>query len=263
MHLSSAGELTMPPEEQPQPSTTSSTTTGALEPPTEPTTVRLATRPIQFRRDLLLRTGELTILLVAVVGAIALGLGITDYFAEHRKVLGYLIAYAGFRYADLMIRQEFHEGPAREELSRRIFSQLPLLLMFAGAAFERTYIYRGRVPHWSGGLGITLAIIGLWLALASRIQLGFLSTTTSDQPVLVQSWLFRYIRHPNFLGVFLMLIGWPLIYGAPIAFVLTATIAWLSLRRQIIEEERSMLTRFGEQYESYMRRTGAMIPNIW
>src|SRR5579863_9244468 len=59
---------------------------------------------------------------------------------ESPPTLGARIAYAGFRYADLMIRDELHEPPQREELSRRIASQLPLLVMFAGAPFERTYI---------------------------------------------------------------------------------------------------------------------------
>jgi len=242
--------------------------TGSLEAPrpepvAEPLHAAMQPKQRFFARDIVLRAGELTILLIAVIGAIALGLGITDYFVEHRLILGYLVAYAGYRYADLMIREEFHESPAREELSRRITNQLPLLVMFAGAAFERTYIYQGRAPHWSVALGLLFALVGLWTALSARVQLGFLTTSQGGRPVLVQTWLFRYIRHPTFLGAFLILIGWPLVYGAPITFTLTVIIAWLSLRRQILDEEKAMLATFGEEYELYMRRTDAMFPNIW
>lgn len=220
-------------------------------------------KPGFFARDIVLRAGELTILLVAVVGAIALGLGITDYFVEHRLMLGYLVAYVGYRYADLLIREEFHDGPAREELSRRIGSQLPLLVMFAGAAFERTYIYRGDAPRWSIMLGLLLAVVGLWMDLGARIQMGFYTTGSDDRPVLVHTALFRSIRHPTFLGAFLIVIGWPLVMGAPIAFALTVVITWMSLRRQILDEEKLLLATFGEEYELYMRRTDAMIPYIW
>lgn len=253
----------MTPDETSTPQPEPRAATGSLKPPVLESSPPLGSRTAYFRHGLALRTGELTILLVAVVGAIALGLGITDYFGAHRYVLGYLIAYAGFRYADLMIRDELHEAPQREELSRRIAAQLPLLAMFAGAPFERTYIYQGWAPHWSSALGLLFALLGLWLALGARIQLGFLTIGSADRPMLIQTGLFRYIRHPTFLGVFLLLIGWPLIYGAPITFVLTVIIAWFSLRRQILDEEIQLLATFGEEYELYMRRTDALIPNIW
>ena len=94
-------------------------------------------------RSLALRFAETTIFLVAVIGAIALGLGITAYFAEHHYVLAYLVAYAGFRFSDLIVREDAEDSPPHEELSRRIAVQLPILLVFAAAPFERTYVYGG------------------------------------------------------------------------------------------------------------------------
>ncbi len=238
--------------------------TGSLPPTMDAPPALHETRTAPYlSRQFALRVGELTILLVAIVGAIALGLGITDYFAAHRYILAYLVAYAGFRYADLMIRDELAEQPPREELSRRISSQLPLLLMFAAAPFERTYVYAGLAPRWAAALGLLLELLGMWLALGARIQLGFLTAGRTDRPFLVRTGFFRYIRHPTFAGVYLVLIGWPLIYGAPITLVVAAIIAWLSLRRQIQEEESGLLSIFGEEYENYMRATDALVPNIW
>lgn len=240
--------------------------TGSLQPPPfqpPPFAHEARTEPY-LSRQFALRVGELTILLVAIVGAIALGLGITDYFAVHRYILAYLVAYAGFRYADLMIRDELQEQPPHEEeLSRRITTQLPLLLMFAAAPFERTYLYGGFAPRWVSALGLLLELLGMWLALGARIQLGFFSAGRTDRPFLVRTGFFRYIRHPTFAGVYLVLIGWPLIYGAPITLVATAIIAWVSMRRQILEEESGLLSIFGEEYEHYMRTTDAIVPNIW
>ena len=65
-----------------------------------------------FVRGLALHFAETAIFLVAVIGAIALGLGITAYFGEHRYVLAYLVAYAGFRFSDLIVRDDVGRQPA-------------------------------------------------------------------------------------------------------------------------------------------------------
>jgi protein-S-isoprenylcysteine O-methyltransferase Ste14 len=217
-----------------------------------------------FIRGLALRFAEAAIFLVAVVGAVALGLGITAYFAEHRYVLAYLAAYAGFRFADLIVREDAEDNPPQEELRRRITMQLPLLVTFAAAPFERTYIYGGLAPAFVSALGLLLELLGMWLALGARIQLGFFASgRTSEHPVLVKRGFYRYIRHPTYAGTFLVTLGWPLIYGAPITAILTAIIGAIFARRWMKSEEAAMRSRFGEEYEAYVRETDAMIPAIW
>lgn len=252
-----------PDDTSPPPADHAKGTSSLQQPAGVPPMVHEARTEPYLSRQFALRVGELTILLVAIVGAVALGLGITDYFAVHRYILAYIVAYAGFRYADLMIRDELQEQPPREELSRRISNQLPLLLMFAAAPFERTFVYGGLAPRWAAALGLLIELLGMWLALGARIQLGFLGAGRTDRPLLVRTGFFRYIRHPTFAGVYLVLIGWPMIYGAPITLVASAIISWISLRRQILEEESGLLSIFGEEYENYMRATDALVPNIW
>src|SRR5580704_16477163 len=92
-------------------------------------------------RNFFLRLGELTIFLVAVVGAVTLGLAVTSYFRAHTYIAAYLLAYAGFRAADLLVREEYGPDPARDALSNRIADQAPLLILFFAAPFERTYLY--------------------------------------------------------------------------------------------------------------------------
>ena len=115
------------------------------------------------------------IFLVAVVGAVALGLAITSYFTAHTYIAAYLLAYAGFRCADLLVREEYGPDPARDAVVRRVADQGPLLLLFFAAPFERTYLWGGEAPRWLSGLALALELGGLWLALGARIQLGFFS----------------------------------------------------------------------------------------
>jgi protein-S-isoprenylcysteine O-methyltransferase Ste14 len=214
-------------------------------------------------RETMLRFAEVAIFLVSVVGAVALGLGITAYFAEHTYVYAYLIAYGAFRFSDLLVRDDREDGTASQELGSRIAVQLPLLVMFAAAPFERTYVYGGTMPQSFGALGLLLAILGMWVTLGARIQLGYFSVGDVAHPDLVRNGFYGFIRHPIHAGTFLIALGWPLEYGAPVTFVATLVIGFLILRHRIKSEETILLARFGEQYENYQRETDAMIPALW
>src|SRR6202040_4197774 len=124
-------------------------------------------------RNFFLRLGELTLFLAPIVGAVAIGLGIATYFTPHTYIAAYLIASAGFRCADLLVREDYGPDPARDALGRLIADQIPLLILFFAAPFERTYLYGGEAPRWLSALALTLELAGLWVALGARIQLGF------------------------------------------------------------------------------------------
>ncbi len=241
--------------------------TGGLEPTTAMMLADAIASPGKhphFIRELALHFAETAIFLVAVIGAIALGLGITAYFSEHRYVLAYLVAYAGFRFSDLIVRDDAEDRTPHEELSRRIVAQLPLLAVFAAAPFERTYVYGGAAPAFVKALGLLLELLGMWLALGARIQLGFFTAgRTLERPVLVTGGFYHYLRHPIYAGTFLVTFGWTLIYGAPVTAALTLIIGAILAQRSINPEEAVLRARFGEEYEDYKRKTNALIPAIW
>jgi len=241
--------------------------TGGLKPTTAMLAGRDAAAPAQrphFIHNLALRSAETAIFLVAILGAVALGLGITDYFVEHRYVLAYLAAYAGFRFADLIVREDTADSPTHIELRRRITAQLPVLIVFAAAPFERTYVYGGTSPAVISAIGFLIELLGMWLALGARIQIGyFTSGGTAERPVLVRTGFYRYIRHPIYAGTFLVTFGWTLIYGAPVTAILTVIIGGIFARRRINSEEAELLARFGEEYDTYVRETDALIPAMW
>ncbi len=217
-----------------------------------------------FVRSLAMRFAEATIFLVAVIGAISLGLGITAYFAEHRYVFAFVVAYVGFRFSDLLVREDSDDLSPREELVRRISVQLPLLLMFAAAPFERTYAWGGKAPAWLAAFGLLLELLGMWLALGARIQLGFFTSGRSaENSVPVKRGFYRYIRHPIYAGTFLVLLAWPLVYGAPVTAIVTFIAGAIFCYRRMKAQDAAMLERFGVEYETYMRETDALIPTIW
>jgi protein-S-isoprenylcysteine O-methyltransferase Ste14 len=217
-------------------------------------------------RNLFLRLGELLIFLVAVVGAVTLGLAVTSYFRAHTYIAAYLLAYAGFRCADLLVREEYGPDPARDALARRISDQAPLLVLFFAAPFERTYFYGGEAPRWLSGLALALELSGLWLALGARIQLGFFAWEKhngGERRVLVRRGFYRFIRHPLYAGLYLALLAWPIAYGAPITAVFAAIIIGVVMNRLIKREEAQLIERYGDEYRQYQEASDAMIPNLW
>jgi len=218
-------------------------------------------------RALSMRIAETVVFLSAVIGAVAIGLGISNYLSLHPYVYAYLIAYAAFRIADLLVREESMLGIDTAHFARRIMGELPVLALFAAAPFERSY-HAADAPHWLAGLGILIELIGLWLALGARIQLGFFSAGAGSgvggaaRPI-VRNGLYHFIRHPIYAGEFLVLFAWPFEYGAPLTLIAMIVVGVVILRRRIQEEEAEMLANYGDEYAGYLRETDAVIPNVW
>jgi protein-S-isoprenylcysteine O-methyltransferase Ste14 len=238
--------------------------TGELRPLLgEPSPARAG--PIPARRDFTARLAELTVLFAAIVGAIALGLGISAYFGSHPYVVAYLIAYAVFRFADLLVRDRTALGMDSVCFARRMIHELPLLMLFFGAPFERTFVYGGEAPRWLAALGLLIELAGIWLALGARIQRGFYSPASDGDGAraLIQTGLYRYIRHPVYTGGLVAIIAWPFEYGAPVTLLFATVFGFMVIKRRIYLEEADMMAEHGDAYASYVRVTDRMIPNLW
>ena|ERR1700674_4444837 len=209
--------------------------------------------------------GGLAVFLVAVIGAVALGLGISDYLGEHPYVTAYLLAYAGFRIADAMLtdggESRIDRKDGQDAASVRWRRELPLLMLFAAAPFERTYLYGGEAPQGVAAFGLLMALAGLWLVIGARVQWRFGAGREGN--AVVRSGFYRYVRHPVRAGVCLILFAWPFEYGAPITALVTIAVLFAVSRRAIRAEESEMIGRFGAEYESYRRETDRLIPNVW
>jgi protein-S-isoprenylcysteine O-methyltransferase Ste14 len=232
-------------------------------PPSDAARVEAIPPPSSIR-GLSTRIAETVIFLLAIVGAVAVGLGISDYLGLHPYVYAYLITYAAFRFADLLVRDESMLGLDPAHFARRVKNELPVLLVFAAAPLERSY-YTGDAPNWLAGLGILTELIGLWLVLGSRIQLGFYSAGDAhDAPrQIVRSGLYRFIRHPTYIGEFLVLFAWPFEWAAPLTMIVVILWGGYVMNRRIKEEEAEMLALHGDEYAAYMRVTDAVLPNVW
>lgn len=108
----------------------------------------------------------------------------------------------------------------------------------------------------SMAIGYTVAFFGVILLIAGWREV----YSAHKQGRLATGGPYALCRHPQYLGIFLALIGEGVIHW-PTVFSLTAVpiiiIAYLFLAKS---EERQMIKKFGDQYRKYQARTPMFVP---
>ena len=81
------------------------------------------------------------------------------------------------------------------------------------------------------------------------------------QGELVKDGLYKYIRHPQYTGFFLIIIAF-LIQWPTIITLLMAPILFIVYNNLAKSEEKIMIEKFGSEYEDYIENTNRFIPSL-
>ncbi|HEX8894941.1 MAG TPA: isoprenylcysteine carboxylmethyltransferase family protein [Terriglobales bacterium] len=114
-------------------------------------------------------------------------------------------------------------------------------------------------------LGVIAFAIGGSLRLWPVFVLGRrFSGLVAIQPghALVTTGIYRFIRHPSYLGLLLTAFGWGLAFRAGVGLLLAAMMIPVLIAR-MNSEERLLESQFGEQYDDYRSCTSRLIPGIY
>ena len=163
----------------------------------------------------------------------------------------------------------------REELERsgnwlfRWRSYLPILTIGMALIALGHFHYPGRRHHYDElweSLCLTISIAGL---LIRAYTVGCAPKGTSGRNVsnqvanvLTTSGMYSVVRHPLYLGNFLMAFGislFPRTWWLPVLYVL---IFWLYYERIMFAEEEFLREKFGQSYLSWAARTPAFFPRF-
>ncbi|MHC4579468.1 MAG: methyltransferase family protein [Planctomycetota bacterium] len=110
-------------------------------------------------------------------------------------------------------------------------------------------------------LGHTGPILGTWLSMAGVVLVVAGWKRVHAATGLVTDGIYRFVRHPQYLGLFLFTFGWLLHWPTVLTLVLwpilTAAYAWLARR-----EERGLKEQFGDAYRAYAQRTPRFFPRV-
>lgn len=128
---------------------------------------------------------------------------------------------------------------------------LGLLLLTLGSIFIG-WLFRYRKP-----IDILVSTYITLLKIGRRTRLEERSGRTEP---LVITGPYRYVRHPLYFGVVVLVLGWWLLLGY--TFLLFSAIFLLLWYNFVLTpfEEKELKAVFGEQYEQYMKEVPRMIP---
>jgi protein-S-isoprenylcysteine O-methyltransferase Ste14 len=113
--------------------------------------------------------------------------------------------------------------------------------------------------------GLALFIIGMGFVFWSGLALGKLysaDVTVQEDHHLITHGLYRYIRHPRYLGGVLLGVGISLLYRSWIGLLGSAAFIMLILFR-IRDEEAFMHAEFGQAWEVYCESSWRLIPPLY
>lgn len=117
-----------------------------------------------------------------------------------------------------------------------------------------------------GYLGIAVFLGVLWLFFRTHRDLGrnwSVSLDLRERHTLVTTGVYARVRHPMYAGFWLMALAQLLLLpnwiAGPAGLVGFGVLFFGRVRR----EEDMMITAFGEEYRSYMRRTARVVPWIY
>jgi protein-S-isoprenylcysteine O-methyltransferase Ste14 len=126
----------------------------------------------------------------------------------------------------------------------------------------------GRISPWNTyfALGTILVIIGLIIRTNSILTLKqhfTYNVTKLKDHVLIETGLYKRIRHPGYLGQLIIFLGiatsmsnWLSVFG-----MMLPVLAGFIYR--ITVEERFMKEQLGQRYLDYQKRTGRLLPGIY
>ena len=133
----------------------------------------------------------------------------------------------------------------------------PLILFLVAPVVEVPSIAGGwfdAVGHWPARVGTALSLLGIVLIGAGWRRI-------HRAQGLVTDGIYRWIRHPQYTGIFLFsfgwLVHWPSIVTLILWPILCAAYAWLARF-----EERQAIAEFGDEYSVYAARTKRFVPFV-
>jgi protein-S-isoprenylcysteine O-methyltransferase Ste14 len=146
-----------------------------------------------------------------------------------------------------------------------------LIAISLGAAIGAASVARSVAPSLRTPAAVQVfGVIVMWLGLATRVWAvaalgGAFRTTVEVDPdqEVVASGPYRWIRHPSYAGLLLIVAGLGLALGNWLSVALCLVLPVPALAWRIHVEEAELSRVLGDAYRAYQARTARLIPGLW
>ncbi len=119
---------------------------------------------------------------------------------------------------------------------------------------------------WLTWVGVAIMISGIVFRRYAISVLGkFFTATVQIQKdhELIKAGPYRYIRHPSYLGILIIVLGLGIALANWISLLLCIVLPVIGVMQRIKVEEKELEQHFGRQYQDYRKNTWCVIPYIY
>ncbi len=125
------------------------------------------------------------------------------------------------------------------------------------------YLYAGGRGSWVAGAG--LAVAGVAVAVWARVSLASNwsgAVMLKEEHELIEKGPYRWVRHPIYTGLILMVLG-TAVFSGSVSAALGFALFFLAHLWKLRLEEDLLTGRFPQAYPAYKARTWALFPGLF
>ncbi|HTI79291.1 MAG TPA: isoprenylcysteine carboxylmethyltransferase family protein [Acetobacteraceae bacterium] len=201
------------------------------------------------------------------LGLAVLGWGGFDAFFSHPPLLAVSLITLALVVAGMFTAGNISSGKQEDRGNRwvlAVFAVIGLLLAWLPAYTDRNDVWTldGDTVRWCGVLLYAVGgVLRIWpvYVLGNRFS-GLVAI--QEGHALVTTGIYGVIRHPSYLGLLTMVLGWALAFRSGAGVLLTALFL-VPLIARIHAEETLLRSHFGAEYDRYRARTSRLLPGIY
>jgi len=114
-----------------------------------------------------------------------------------------------------------------------------------------------------GCLCIAFGVIIRLIAVATLKEQFTVKVSIIERHKIVETGIYRIIRHPAYLGYLVSLLGIGLVLGNWVGLTALVVLPLVGILYRIHVEESVLFAYFGSAYQEYANRTKRLLPRIW
>jgi len=161
----------------------------------------------------------------------------------------------------------------REEASKNDRGSYAILMTCAGIGLAVLVLAPALAPGavirptpLAFAVGLAIYLAGFAMRRWSEMTLGryftFTVMTSAEQPVIMAG-PYRFVRHPGYTGVMLVVVGAGLVTGNWIGLAGWTALVMIPLLYRIHVEEAALVRAVGDRYRTYASGHKRLIPLVW
>jgi protein-S-isoprenylcysteine O-methyltransferase Ste14 len=146
----------------------------------------------------------------------------------------------------------------------RVAAVIVILFFIQHSGTGNSVMYWMPLPNPAlNALGVVLCAAGVTFAIWARVYLGRnwgMPMSLKENPELVTTGPYAFVRHPIYTGVLLAMLGCA--FGAGLWWLAIFVAAGMYFIYSAVVEEKLMVQQFPNQYPDYKKRTKMLIPFV-